>query len=666
MYTKKDENNKLKYGELIQLNGEYILPEGSRNYKGFNYREYLKTKKIYGSISCQNIKIISNNNLNKVLIFSNIIKNYIIEISKKLLPNKTSSLFCGIIIGETNEISEEVKDSFKTSNLTHILSVSGSHTTYIILGLTYIFIKSKIAKKWTYIFTIIILILLMFITEFTSTVVRACLMSIIMLGANLFYRKSDITSNISISLLIILIMNPFAITEIGLQFSYLGTIGIILLNKNIKNLLIKLKINKKIAELLSITFSAQAMIIPIMALCFNNISFTFFISNFFAGPILGIDIILGFITIFISLISFELAKMLAIFLNIGLEILIYISDITANLPFSSIIIKTPYLTSIIFIYFFIFVTNYLYTLYISKNSLRRFQKKILKKVSFKNIKKLICVMLSTILIFNLCVTEYSKSLKELKIYFIDVGQGDSTLIVTPNLKTILIDGGEEKNILVNYLLDRRIKTIDYIIISHFDSDHCNGLIEVIEKLKVRNILISEQAYYSEDYTNIAKIINQQKINTVFVKQGDSLKIDKDVKIKILYPSKNLEYEDLNNNSIVAKVEYYNFSMLFTGDIEKSEQKILEKYKNTEEIKSTILKISHHGSKTSSSEEFLKEVNPRIALIGVGKNNKFGHPNNGVLERLEKINCKIYRTDEMGEIQIKINEKGKIWIDKMLN
>lgn len=275
-------------------------------------------------------------------------------------------------------------------------------------------------------------------------------------------------------------------------------------------------------------------------------------------------------------------------------------------------------------------------------------------------------MLSTILIFNLCITEYSKALKELKIYFIDVGQGDSTLIVTPNLKTILVDGGEEENILVNYLLDRRIKTIDYILISHFDSDHCNGLIDVIEKLKVKNILISEQAYYSDEYINIAKIINKKRINTIFVKQGDILKIDKNVEIKIIYPPKDLEYEDLNNNSIVAKLKYINFSMLFTGDIEKSEEKILEKYEISKELKSTILKVSHHGSKTSSSEKFLETINPKIALIGVGKDNKFGHPNAVVIERLKKINCRIYRTDEMGEIDIKVSEEGEIWINKILN
>ena len=145
-------------------------------------------------------------------------------------------------------ISEQIEESFKASNLTHMLSVSGSHTTYIIIGATYLFSKSKLAKRWTYIFTILILIFLMFITGFSSTVVRACLMSILMIGANLVYRKSDIVTNISLSLLILLLLNPFSITEIGLELSYLGTIGIVLLNKNIKDFLIKIKLNKKLQK----------------------------------------------------------------------------------------------------------------------------------------------------------------------------------------------------------------------------------------------------------------------------------------------------------------------------------------------------------------------------------------------------------------------------------
>ncbi len=667
-YLYTDKENKLKYGDLIEINGEYGIPNEARNYKGFNYREYLKTKKTYGSIKVDKnqIKVIEDNKLNLILILSNKIRNYIINKSNNLLPKETSSLLVGILIGDKTEISEDIIENFKISNLFHMLSVSGAHTSYIILGITYILTQSKVSKRWIQLLTIFILFLFMFITNFTASVTRACLMSIIILFSNLLYRKPDTSTIISVSLLAILILNPYAINEIGLQLSYLGTIGIILFNENVEKLLNKIKVNTKITKLLSVTLSAQIMIMPIMAYKFNSISLTFFISNILASPFLGISIIMGFIVILVSLISFSLAKMLAVLLNLSLEALIFISEFTAKLPLSNIVIKTPYVFTILLIYCLALTLNYIYSIYNSKEFLRLFQKQILKKVNKANIKKILIIISSISITFNFISFSYSLIPKDLKIYFIDVGQGDSCLIITPNNKKILIDGGEGKpEVLLSYLLDRRIKTLDYIMISHFDSDHCNGLIEVIEKLNIKNILISKQAYFCDEYRNIANIINSKKIKVTFIKQGDRLNIDKNIKLDIFYPSKELEYEDLNNNSVVAKLTYNSFSILFTGDIEKSEEDLLDKYKS-EELESNILKIAHHGSKTSSSKDFLEAAKPKIALIGVGENNKFGHPNNGVLERLKSVNCRIYRTDEMGEIEIRINEKGKVWINKMLN
>jgi len=558
--------NKLEYGDLIKIEGEYIIPSQSRNYKGFNYREYLKTKKVYGTIKIgsNNIDVLQKENLNFILIKSNNIRNGIIEKATSLLPEETSSLLIGILLGDKSGISEEIIENFKISNLSHILSVSGAHTSYIMLGLTYVLNKSKITKKWVYIITILILCIFMFITNFTSSVIRACLMAIITIASKIFHQKSDIITSIALSLLIILITNPFSINEIGLQLSYLGTMGIILFNKNIEKLLSKLKINKKVANLFSITFSAQIMIMPIMIFNFNTISLNFWISNLLASPILGIIMILGFITIFVSFVSFNLAKLLAILLNLCLKLIILIAKLVSKIPFSNILIKTPYVLVVILIYILILSVNYIYTICNSKTSLRKIQKRIIKIAKLKNIVIFIILILIIVILVNLFSHFCSTISKSLKIYFVDVGQGDCTLIVTPNNKKIIIDGGEGKSqVLLPYLLDRRIKTIDYIIISHFDSDHCNGLVDVIENLNVKNIIISKQAYFSEEYINIAKIINKKKINVIHVKQGDTLEIEEQVKLDILYPTKNLEYKDLNNNSIVATVSYNNFKMLFT-------------------------------------------------------------------------------------------------------
>lgn len=242
--------------------------------------------------------------------------------------------------------------------------------------------------------------------------------------------------------------------------------------------------------------------------------------------------------------------------------------------------------------------------------------------------------------------------------------GDCTVIESSSGKNIIIDTGEKENTVVEYLLDRQIKKVDYLIISHFDSDHCKNSVEIIEKLKVKNLVITKQTKESNEFKETISKASEKKVNIIVVQKGDTIKIDKDTYFEILWPNneKIIKENPLNNNSMVAKMYYKTITVLFTGDIEeKAEKQILnEKI----DIKSTILKIAHHGSKTSSTEEFLKYVNCKIALIGVGKDNKFGHPNEEIIKRLENNGNIIYRTDELGEITITINKNGKINVENV--
>lgn len=633
VYINKKNKKLLEYGDLVEIKGEYSAPEVARNYKGFDYSQYLKTLNIYGTIKVEEAKIINKNQLSPILISINNIKEKMIDNANRNMPKRTANLLLGILIGERDNIQEDIIESFRTANLSHILAVSGAHTSYIILGITYLISKSKTPKRIGYIITIIILLIFIMITGASYSVVRACIMAIVVIGAKICYRKENFFTSICISLIIILIQNPFAINDIGLKLSFMGTAGIVIFNKSITNFFIKLKIKQKIAEALSVTFSAQLMIMPITILNFNTISLTFFISNILASPLLGIIIIFGFISIFISSILNPISKILFLILHIFLELLILVSKVTEKIPGSSILVKTPNILFAIVYYILILFFNYFFV--IKQNPTRRFHKKIIKIITIKNIKNTVKVIVVVFLIMLLLTRIVRIINPTLKIYFIDVGQGDSTLIVTPKNKKILIDGGEGKtNVLFQYLLDRRINKIDYIIISHFDSDHCNGLIEIIEKMRVENIVMSKQSKESEEYKKILEIIKQKNIKVSSVKAEDKMIIEKNLYIKILNPAEKFEFQDLNNNAIVAKLVYKNFSMLFTGDIEKAEESLAKKYKN--ELKSTILKVAHHGSKTSTSEEFLKYVEPQIALIGVGKNNKFGHPNQITIERLKSI------------------------------
>lgn len=688
-YITISKGQNLEYGDKITLLGTYIKPEIQRNYKGFNYAQYLKQLKIYGTIKCEKFKIIAKNQGNKIFEFSNKITNKIITNTKNILNDETSSILLGLILGNKTDIDEEMQENFRNASMSHILAVSGMHITYVILGINLI-LKNKLGKRLTNILSIIILIFYMFITNFSPSITRAGIMGIIMIFSKLIYRKNDIYTSISISLFLILIYNPFLIQNLGLQLSYGGVIGIIIFNKSIlrflKDIKIKNKIYKykirpkiqnkldKIKEIISVSISVQMYILPIILYNLNTFNMYFLITNLILSIIIGPIVILGFLFIILVLINSQIASLFSKIIELGIQILIFISKI-GELECAKIYVATPSLFSIIIYYLSIIVLLHIYNIYSAKNpnktqirvkNLIALGKLKLRK-NKKRTKKIIIFVLVILLIVKFTP-------QNLKIYFIDVGQGDSSLIVTPQNKTILIDGGGSansnfdvgKNTLVPYVLDRGFTKIDIVIISHFDSDHIGGILTLLEELKVEKVYISKQIEVSNNYKKFLQIINEKNIKAYEVDVGNRIFIENSLYFDVVWPKKEqITNNVLNNNAIVCNLHYKNFSMLFTGDIEEiAEKEILELYlKNKNLIKADILKVGHHGSKTSSTEDFLRLVMPKVAVIGVGKNNNFGHPNEGVLERFKKLNCEIYRTDLNGEISIVVDFFGRYSIGK---
>ena len=678
----KNKNIELEYGDKILIKGKFVEPSESRNYGGFDYKEYLKSIKIHGTIKADSIEVLAKNSNNPIFTFANNINLKIKENISKLISEKYGAIFTGLILGDTSKVEEEVNDNFKIANISHVLAISGMHITYIVMGIE-LLLKRGIGKRKTRIITIIVLVIYMFITGFSPSVVRASIMGIVMLISKLIHRKNDIWTSISLSLFILLMYNPFLILNVGLQLSYLGTIGIVCFNKNVYNFLRKLKIRNrkiryrinrkfillmdKIKEILSVTLSAQIVILPILLFNFNILGIYFFISNILVSVIIGPIIIVGFVCILISFISIKIAKILSIFMSVGIQILISISEIS-HLPFSKIYIPTPKVWQIVIYYICVIVINKIYMSFNLKEpdftSIRIRNLVAVLKFKFrqnrKKILRSLIVFVSLVLILNIIP-------KKLKIYFVDVGQGDCTFITTPQNKTILIDGGgsmsEEydvgKRTLLPYILDRGYTKLDYVFISHFDQDHVGGILTILEELRVGQVYISKQEQDSENYQKFLKIVKDKKIQVKVLKQGDCLKIEKNLYFDILWPiEEQIQENVLNNNAMVMKLRYGKFSMLFTGDIEAiAEEKILDFYKEKGEsiLKSDVLKVAHHGSKTSTTQSFFEKVNPKICLIGVGKNNMFGHPTAEVLERIN--GTKVYRTDENGEIILEVGCNG---------
>ncbi len=472
-------------------------PSDTRNYKGFSYKKYLKTLKIFGTIKANKINLIKQHKKN-LIFFANKVTNSIMEKIDNILPKKQAELLKGLLIGDTSSIDEQTKESFKISNLSHVLAVSGMQVAYIITSLSFV-LNKMIGKQKAKIVIIFVLILYVCITGFSPSILRATIMGIVLIFSNLFFRKNDIWNTMALSLLLMLIYNPFLICNVGLQLSYLGTIGIItfystilklLNNIKIKNRKLKYKINLKskffrvFKETLAVTLSAQIAVFPVIIYSFNLFGTYFLITNLLSTILIGPITIIGALMIVFSYIFFPISKILSYVVHFFINLLTEIANISC-LPFSKVYFITPKFYIIIIIYILLIILNYVLNSYYSSNlSLTQKRlKNIIALIKYKiklNNKKYQKIII-LILIITVCLTHIPK---QLQVNFVDVGQGDCTFITTPKNKTILIDGGGSasdeydvgKSTLLPYILDRGYKKIDYMIISHFDNDHVGRFI----------------------------------------------------------------------------------------------------------------------------------------------------------------------------------------------
>jgi len=261
------------------------------------------------------------------------------------------------------------------------------------------------------------------------------------------------------------------------------------------------------------------------------------------------------------------------------------------------------------------------------------------------LKKLFLTYILIIIIISLLIPSGKNNY--LSIHTIDVGQGDSILIQTPNFKNILIDGGDDNShhIISNYLKNKNVKNIDYVIATHFDSDHIGGLDNIIDKFNVSNIYAPNYECDTLSYQNLITSCLNKNLNLQYISNGDFINIEDDIDLTVLAPS--YIQEENNLNSIVFKIDYKNKSFLFTGDAEASnELNIINSY-DLKDI--DFLKVGHHGSSSSTNSKFIEEISPDVAVISCGYKNQYGHPHKSTLDTLEKNNVLTYRTDILGNI-----------------
>lgn len=665
----------VKIGNIIKVRGKLRQFEEAANKGNFDSRKYYLSLGFYGKIEAGTIEVINSD-------YSGIrqglyeLRMEIIERLEKLcsdnngifsIINNKNGIIGAIILGDKTDLDSDIKELYSVSGIAHILAISGLHISFIGMAI-YRLLRRRFRFLFSAAVSIPVVLSFGIMSGFGISTIRAIIMFILKIIGEVLGRKYDAITAISLAGLVLLVQNPFVVCNSGFQMSFGAIIAIVLILPIVEEIL---NTDNKIIKVLSANFTISLVMNPILAWNYYELPTFSFLLNIVVVPLMSVVIVSSIAGIFCSCIMFGFGKVV-IFPGCGiLELYTFLCNIINKSSVASIVVGQPKVTIIIVYYAILLVVLFglknIRTKYTRAEKERNIIKKetglVLEKKAKKerrikgqNVKlRLACIV--GFLLLN-CLIYYIPN-PGFYITFINVGQGDGILIHGDNGTKVMVDGGSTsekqvaKNCIVPYLKAEGIGTIDYSIITHTDKDHISGILEILEnnnsnRIRIKNLVMPDINMKDDTYNELIEKAKLKKINVLYIKKGDTLSLGK-TKIKCIYPETTTTASDKNDYCTVLSVKNKTSKILLTGDISKE---IEEKIKDDIEENYTVLKVAHHGSNYSSSEKFLKKVNPKYSIISVGKNNSYGHPGNETMERLRKQGGVIYRTDEKGGITIR--------------
>ena len=582
-------------GDIVNVKGILIRPKNNTIPNLFNYRKYLQSRKIYWELKVSDISLIKKN--------SNIfykIKN-LIRLRIKSIPN--NEYLYAFILGDTSYFNTDTRDKYQTIGLNYVLSLG----SFQIMIITFFLDKLRMRDKRKMILKIIVIIIYIAFTNLVIGILRSGLCYIIKSVLKYNKIKYRYCNLILIVGIILLLFNPYYINNIGFLYSFSISLAISILNKKIiGNYYKRLLIISSISFIVSLPINIYSNYeINVLAIIFSVIMVPLF--HFIIIPLCMIVLIFPFFSPLFNLIIMIVEKLINIFSSISISVLIFRKP-------SMLIIIVYYLLIILFFY----KRKYLYLLIIA-------------------------------LLFHYNINYI---IQEKIITFLDVNEGDAIILKNNNTLSLIDNGGSKYNEysdeIVKYIKSLGISKINNMIISHGDMDHLGSSIGIINKIKVDRVIFNCGSNTTLEEELIKKLLINKINYYSCIKELDISRT------RLLF-LQTRDYGDENNNSNVIYTKIDNYSFLFMGDAGVVKEKdILDKY-NISDI--DVLKVGHHGSKTSSSIDFINKINPKYSIISVGKNNFYGHPDKDILNNLK--NSKIYRTDQDGSIVFKIKNNKLI-------
>ena len=609
VYYYKDINDikDIHLGDRIKVNGILEKPLSNSVFNVFNYKLYLYNNNIFYILKASKIKKIENN--------SSLIYDIRTRIDKRLKYSKRSYGYLkSFILGNKSNLGD-YDNIYSDIGVMHLFSISGMHIS-LFVGFLLFFIRRIFYNRYLqYLFIFIFLIVYGFILDFPASFLRAFVMFFLFSINRLFNLKINKIDLMFLVFSICIVINPFIILNIGFQFSYIISFGLVLFYKKIYN------IKNIILRSIYVSYICFILSFPICIFYFYQVNIISILLNIVFIPLVSF-IIFPLSCICFIIPSFDGLLYFFIYIMEHISLLIYKIEI-----FKLTFAKCNFIIIILY-YFIIFMM-------------------------IRNYKIIVLFLLVIIIHKNIFLFH-----NYFNVIYFDVGQGDSSLILFPNNKlNILIDTGGIINSnysVVNsktivFLKSFGIKKLDYLVITHGDYDHMGEAINLVNNFKVDKVIFNCGSY-NELEKKLIKVLDKKKIK--YYSCIKELNKDKNK----LYFLQTKEYDNENDNSNVIYTELNGYRFMFMGDASSTtEKEILDKY-NLSKI--DVLKVGHHGSRTSSSKEFINEISPKYSVISVGKNNRYGHPNKKVLDNLNT--SKVYRTDQDGSIMFKIkNNKLKI-------
>lgn len=639
----------LKLCDNVELTGRIKIPSGAKNPYQFDYARYLQYKNIFTVFYAEDDwKIISHSDTfsGKFLRKLNDMRSKIISIHAQNIKSPMLEILGGIIFGDDAvNPDEETKKSFINSGIFHILAASGMNVT-LIFGIWFFFaIRLRLDYRFSIVTGMLLILFYTCMTGFGPPIIRAYLMLTFILLGKLFDRNTSTISLLFFVALLMLAYNPLMIFDVGFQLSFIVTFSLILTAPLISFNFGYKFVNNALGACL-IPFIAQLYAFPLQMYYFNTFTLYSVFANIAIIPVLSMVSFIGFIASLIALIPNIAQKVCYcadIILNPLLVYIVKVAGFFSELPNSILFVKKPSLLQL-FLYFALLITITCVIRY----------KLLSKRVKYGIIFLSLCFIVTFIRLPN----------NNGEIIFFSVGNADAALIRTETGKYFLFDTGklpymsassQAKNIIVNYIKNKGIKEIEGLVLSHFDSDHAGGTVDVLKNVKVKNVYISDSYEDTKLFSDIDKYMSENNIKPYIISENREIFNENNTIITLLKP-KNPELKNENQKSVLMHISLNGKNILSLGDGDiKTYNSVEERYK--ENI--SIMKSGHHGAKGTLNDNMTK--NTEIFVISTGFN-MYGHPSQEVIEMIKKNEKIYYRTDYHNAIKAVFNKNGyKIYL-----